>query len=55
VKIYTLQNSPEKDLCEKGLCMTFIFHEGAKSGEYWGWGRISKPQSVAAVIATWDV
>jgi hypothetical protein len=25
------------------------------SGEYGGWERISKPQSVAATIATWDV
>jgi hypothetical protein len=25
------------------------------SREYGGWGRISKPQSVAAAVATWDV
>jgi hypothetical protein len=28
---------------------------GAKSGEYAEWGRISKPLSVEAAIATWDV
>jgi hypothetical protein len=28
---------------------------GAKSGEYVGWERISKPQAVAAAVATWDV
>jgi hypothetical protein len=26
-----------------------------KCGEYGGWGRISKPQSVSVAIATWDV
>ena len=29
--------------------------QGAKSGEYWGWRRNSKPHSVAATMATCDV
>jgi hypothetical protein len=29
--------------------------EVSRGREYGGWGRISKPQSVAAAIATWDV
>ena len=59
---YSFMASMTPSLLPKFLTTKVIFQlwgqreiRGAKSGEYRGWGRTSKPHSVAAAIATCDV